>query len=299
LLEGEISIQYQVYRDLFGIERNDLKERISKEGWGQKLLSLQKPDGHWGIKYYQPKWTSTHYTLLDLKNLGIFCDISSIRDIIHWVLKNIKSPDGGILPIGNLQLSDVCLNGMFLNFASYFKAEKSELKSIVDCILNQRMADGGFNCQSNRSGAVHSSLHSTTSVVEGISEYLKSGYSYRVPDLKEAELSSREFILLHRLFLSDRTGKIIKKEFLSLPYPWRWKYNILRGLVYFVDAGIDFDNRMSPAIEVLLKKRRKDGRWNLQAHHPGQRHFNMEAPGTPSRWNTLFALKVLDHFNIE
>jgi hypothetical protein len=53
---------------------------------------------------------------------------------------------------------------------------------------------------------------------------------------------------------------------------------------------------MGDALEVLLKKRRRDGRWPLQAHHPGQRHFDMEQPGQPSRWNTLRALRVLRRY---
>jgi hypothetical protein len=161
------------------------------------------------------------------------------------------------------------------------------------------MKDGGFICQLNRSGANHSSLHSTTSLAEGIQEYLRNGYSYRAEELHEAELNCREFILQHRLYLSDRTGKIIRKEFLQLPYPWRWKFNILRGLEYFRNAGVNYDERMAPAIEVLVSKRRKDNRWNLNAKHAGQTHFDMEKPGSPSRWNTLNALRVLKHFNIE
>jgi hypothetical protein len=46
----------------------------------------------------------------------------------------------------------------------------------------------------------------------------------------------------------------------------------------------------------MQKKRRKDGTWPLQARHPGQTHFEMEKPGKSSRWNTLRALRVLDHF---
>jgi hypothetical protein len=55
---------------------------------------------------------------------------------------------------------------------------------------------------------------------------------------------------------------------------------------------------MTGAINVLFKKRKKDGRWNLQAKHPGEVHFDMETPGKPSRWNTLRALRVLKHFNL-
>lgn len=64
LLDGAVSIQYQTHRDLLDEERPDLRSRIAREGWGRRLLSLQREDGHWGKGFYQPKWTSTHYTLL-------------------------------------------------------------------------------------------------------------------------------------------------------------------------------------------------------------------------------------------
>jgi hypothetical protein len=156
----------------------------------------------------------------------------------------------------------------------------------------------GFNCRSNRKGAVHSSLHTTLSVAEGILEYSKHGYKYRKVELQEAEQRSREFILQHRLYKSDKTGKIIDKKMVMLSYPSRWRYDILRALDYFQDARVGHDIRMDDAIEVLLKKRRKDGKWPLQMKHAGQTHFDMEKSGEASRWNTLRALRVLKHFGI-
>ena len=41
LLDADVSIQYQVYRDLLKADRRDSKEKISKEGWGARFLSLQ------------------------------------------------------------------------------------------------------------------------------------------------------------------------------------------------------------------------------------------------------------------
>jgi hypothetical protein len=158
------------------------------------------------------------------------------------------------------------------------------------------MKDGGFNCNSNRKGAIHSSLHSTISVLEGILEYAKNGYGYRLEELQEAEDKSRTFILQHRLFRSDRTGNIIDKKMLMLSYPSRWKYDILRALDYFQFAGINYDPQMQDALDILTKKRRKDNKWPVQAKHPGQTHFEMEKTGGPSRWNTLRAMRVLKHF---
>lgn len=134
LLEGDVSIQYQVYRDLLLEHRVDLRKSIAIEGWGFEFLSRQNENGHWGRKFYQPKWPSTHYTLLDLKNLGISQLNPKIRKTINMLLEHEKGEDGGINPSGTIKNSDVCLNGMFLNYASYFKMDQSKLQSIADLI---------------------------------------------------------------------------------------------------------------------------------------------------------------------
>lgn len=299
LLEGDISIQYQVHRDLLNMECEDLRRRIAFEGWGAKFLSKRNSNGHWGSKFYHPKWTSTHYTLVDLRNLCIAQSNAAIQETLKIILKNEQANDGGILPIGKNRLSDLCINGMFLNYASYFKTNENDLKPVVNCILNQIMPDGGFNCRSNRSGAKHSSLHTTLSVLEGLTEYGYNGYTYRLGDVKKAIRSSQEFILHHQLYLSDRTGKIINKDFLKLSYPRRWRYDILSALDYFQYAQFPWDDRMQTAMQVLLKKQNKDGTWNVQAKYPGQIHFEMEKAGKPSRWNTLRAMRALKHFGID
>ena len=298
LLTGDISIQYQTYRDLLGEEREELKSRIEFEGWGKRILEKRNENKHWGLRFYQPKWTSTHYTLLDLKNLGISKNCKPILETIEMILRENKAPDGGILPIGEMRISDMCINGMALNYFSYFGVDQGELKSIIDNILSQQLADGGFNCRLNRSGAKHSSLHTTISVLEGILEYRKSSYTYRLSELLKVEQESHEFILQHCLFKSDKTGKVIDNRYLRFPYPTRWRYDILRSLDYFQFANVRFDSRMQEAMNVILKKRNKEDTWNLNANHPGQVHFQMEKVGKPSRWNTLRALRVLNHFQV-
>jgi hypothetical protein len=298
LLKGDISIQFQVYRDLLSEDRPELKSKIASEGWGAKLLACRNDNGHWGRGFYQTKWISTHYTLLDLRNLNLPEHLPEVMKSIDLIIRHEKSADGGINPTQSIAESDICICGMFLNYTCYFGAEQEGLKSVVDFILSQQMKDGGFNCRLNRSGAVHGSLHSTLSVAEGISEYLLQGYAYRSDELKQAELKAREFMLLHRLFLSDRTGEIINKNFLCFPYPSRWYYDILRALDYFRSSGAPFDERINPAIQVLQQKRRKDNRWNQQAKHPGKEHFEMEIAGQPGRWNTLRAMRVLKYFKI-
>ncbi|MBK9632100.1 MAG: hypothetical protein IPO62_13730 [Saprospiraceae bacterium] len=300
LLEGDVSIQYQVWRDLLGSDKKKLQVRIANEGWGEKILSKRKPDGQWGDRFYQPKWISTHYTLLDLRNLNLPPNNEFVKETIDLILQNNLADDGGIqLGPSTAQHSDVCVNGMFLNYASYFQTPKKKLHSIIDSILDEIMPDGGFNCRTTRSGAKHSSLHSTISVLEGFVEFHKAGHSYRKEEILSAIKSSIEFILLHQLFLSDRTGQMIHKDFLKLTYPCRWKYDILRVLDFFQYAGIKWDKRMQAAMDVLKIKRNKEGSWNMPTAHPGQVHVTMEKAGKPSRWNTLRVLRVMKHFQIE
>ena len=299
LMDGDVSIQYQTKRDLLGDNDIGLQNKIHTKGWGKQFLEKRKDEGHWGDHFYQPKWISSHYTLLDLKNLGVTQHHPLIKASIDFIIKNERGKDGGVNPKGSTRYSDVCVNGMFLNYACYFKSDPKPLENVIDFILGQHMEDGGFNCQSNRSGARHSSLHSTISVLEGFYEYLKQNYTYRQTEVESVMKLGQEFILIHKLFLSDRTGDVIHKDFLKFPYPSRWKYDILRCLDHFQHVGLNWDERLMPSIEVLMNKRNKDGTWNVQAKHPGQLHFEMEKAGKPSRWNTLRAIRVLLHFKPE
>ena len=300
LMEGDTSIQYQVWRDLLGSNKKKIQDRIATEGWGLNFLSKRHSNGHWGDRFYQPKWTSTHYTLLDLRNLNLPTKNEVVKETIELVLQNHKAKDGGIcLGPGTTQYSDVCVNGMFLNYASYFMTSEIKLHSIIDSILAEILPDGGFNCRTTRSGARHSSLHSTISVLEGFTEFQKAGYNYRKKEISDAINTGIEFILMHQLFLSDRTGQIIDNNFLKLTYPCRWRYDILRALDYFQYAEVEWDNRMTEAITYLNKKQNKDRTWNMQAAHVGQVHFIMEKAGNPGRWNTLRMLRIKKHFGIE
>lgn len=297
LLDGDVSIQYQTHRDLLGEDRPDLRARIATEGWGAQMLQARHANGHWGRGFYQPKWISTHYSLLDLANLDFPPDHPAPKESVALILRQNKSEDGGINPSsGTITQSDVCVNGMFLVYACHFHAAPADLVSIVDFVIAQQMGDGGFNCRANRSGAVHSSLHSTISVIEGIRAYRANGYTYRLAELAQMAADGREFILQHQLYRSDHTGEIIDKRMTMLSYPSRWKYDILRALDYFRAADVAYDPRMQSALDVLMQKRRKDNSWPVQARHPGQTHFEMEKIGGPSRWNTLRAMRVLRHF---
>ncbi len=298
-MSGDVAIQYQVKRDLLNSSKKTictLQQRIAREGWGLRFLRKQKKDGHWGITFYQPKWTSTHYTLLDLKTIGLSPANVSAQKSVSMVLNEPLGGHGGINLAGSLVNSDVCVNGMILSYAAWFLPGDRRLKILVDYLLEAQMADGGWNCRYLSPGTTHSSLHSTLSVLEGLLEFRRANQQYRIQEITDAEKDAIGFLLNHNLYQSHRTGKTIDERMLKLSFPCRWRYDILRCLDYLRDADVSYDTRMESAFEILKKKQRKDGTWPLQQKHPGQVHFEMEKPGMRSRWNTLRCLRVLRHF---
>jgi hypothetical protein len=293
LLSGDVAVQYQTARDLLRRDDPALQARIAEEGQGAALLAARGPGGHWGRGFYAPKWTSSHYTLLELRNLCLPPDHPAPRETVSLILTTEKGRDGGLNPSRAILHSDACINGMALNYASYFGADQGLLESIVDFLLAERMPDGGFNCRRNRSGAMHSSLHTTVSTLEGITEYGRAGYTYRLDELAAAAAASVEFLLLHRLYRSERTGRVIDPEFTRLHHPPRWHFDILRGLDALRDRQLPHDPRMDDALGVLRGRQRPDGRWVANRGYAGQTHIPSPRGGQPSRWVTLVAARVL------
>jgi len=182
---------------------------------------------------------------------------------------------------------------MVLSILSYFQLDDDRVGNIEKYLRNTQMPDGGWNC---RRVATHSSMNTTISVLEGIHlrELSRRGDTHA---LRVAQAKAREFLLVHGLFRSHRTGAIIKSEFMRFVYPPRWHYDVLRALDYFQSVQAPRDERLSEAIDLVNRRRGDDGRWMLEYAYSGKTHFNLERLRAPSRWNTLRALRVLKWWN--
>ncbi len=288
LLKGDPSICWQVQRDLLGAGRREyegVQARVAIEGWGKRLLARQDRDGNWGGGIYSPKWISTTYTLLLLRDLGLPHENAQAQRACQNFLYRGLEGDGGVNLFKSVSYSEMCVNGMLLSLLSYFRSPDTRLHSVAEFALKQQMPDGGWNC---RLGATHSSFNTTISVLEGLREYRTyAGAS----DVRFTAAIDRglEFLLQHRLYKSHRTGRVVDSEMTRLHFPPRWHYDILRALDYFRSVGAAADPRMADAIALLQSRQMKDGRWPLNKPWPGRVFFELEASGKASRWNTLRA----------
>jgi hypothetical protein len=303
LLDGDPSIRWQVLRDLVRASQTTVereRRKVARDGWGARLLGKQDPEGTWaggqssdgGL--YSPKWTSTTYTMLLLRDFGLLPGARQAQKACRLLLDGGIQRDGGV-NYGTwakwLGRGETCVTGMILSILSYFQYEDSRLNTIASHLLQQQMPDGGWNCR-RQSGATHSSVNTTISVLEGLRHFeLNNGRQTR--KIRLAQRRGREFLLLHRLFRSHTTGEIIKPVFTLFSFPPRWHYDILRALDYFQAVNAPRDPRLAEAIDIVRGSQLKDGRWSLQHSYKGKTYFELECVGAPSRWNTLRALRVL------
>jgi hypothetical protein len=318
LMEGDASIRYQTLRDLappgaytsggIAVRRREVaatRSLIALEGWGRRFMEERDAStGLWGGGVYGPKWISTHYTLLDLKTIGIDPGSPScaeaLRESALLLLDRGFWTDCGINFGITVTVSDVCVTGMVLGMLAYFGVHDQRLERIFTYLLDRQLPDGGWNCAWSM-GSEHYSVHTTISVLEGLADYAASERA-NADILDRAETAARrgrECLLAHRLFRSLRDGEPIAPALTMLSFPCRWYYDILRALDHFQAVGAPYDPRMEDALGILRGKRRKDGTWPSQNRHQGRTHFEMEKAGEPSRWNTLRAMRVLAAYGEE
>src|SRR5438094_3967829 len=135
LLDGDPAIRWQTLRDLVGanariVERE--RSKVAREGWGARLLARQDREGTWagGLSsdggLYSPKWTSTTYTMLLLRDFGLPASNRQARRACALLLDRGLQRDGGI-NYGWRGRSETCITGMVLSILCYFHHEHGRL----------------------------------------------------------------------------------------------------------------------------------------------------------------------------
>lgn len=304
LLAGDPAVRWHVMRDLLHLPESEWQAercRMLEHGWAARLLAQQNPDGGWGLGEYSPKWTSTTYTLLTLREFGLPRDCTQAQRGAQRLISRMLGERHDSRFQERLKPFDRCIAGMILEVCVYFGVEDDRIDALVENLLSEQMDDGGWNCRRHRKPYPHhSSFHTTINVLDGLRVFLElRPGAPQAAAAAQAEQRARELLLEHRLFRSDKTGEIIRESFAQISYPHRWFYDYLRALDHFVRADAPRDARLQNAIDLLLAAKTADGRWRNQVRHTGKEFFILEPGREPSRWNTLRALRALQWWQAE
>lgn len=301
LLEGDPALRWQALRDLTVALESEIaaeRARVATEGAGAQILAQQAPDGTWGGVAWNPGFNSTMHALCLLWQLGLDPDsleaqgaLGRVRDQVTWRGSGPEECDDNPYFVGEIE---PCINGQVAAAAAYFG---QDVHALIQRLLREQLADGGWNCEAEF-GSTRSSFNTTICMLDGLLAYERAFGPN--PEVTAARVRGQEYLLERHLMRRLSTGEVITqdrksgKDWTQFAFPAWWSYDVLRGLDYLRNAGVTPDTRLDEAIALVRSKQQPDGRWLLDAEHPGAMLVTLDAGvGQPSRWNTLRALRVL------
>lgn len=158
LLQGDPSIRWQVMRGLLDApvtEWQAERSKVATEGWGGALLGHEDPDGQWAGGAFIPRsfewseweavgqpWTATAFTLTQLRELGLDPESERAKRAVALIGESARWEHDG-QPYWEGEVEE-CINGRTVADGAYFGVDVSP---IVDRLVGERLADGGWNCE--------------------------------------------------------------------------------------------------------------------------------------------------------
>ncbi len=301
LLDADPSLGYQVLRDLTDASAQDVaaaRARIATEGLGSALLALQADDGTWGGAAWNRGWDSTLHVLSLLRELGLDPTSAGARRALTRVREQVTWVGCGPRDVWTHPFfageTEPCINAQVAAAGAYFG---QDVRALIDRLLGEQLPDGGWNCEAE-GGSTRASFNTTVCVLDALLEFEQA--TPDSPAVTGARLRGQEYLLERQLRRRKSTGEVIAHDrkghasWSQFAFPTWWHYDVLRGLDYFRRADAIPDARMADAIALVASKRSADGLWLVDTRYPGTMPIEVDtAPGQPSRWLTLRALRVL------
>jgi hypothetical protein len=317
LEEGQPSLRYLALTELLGRPEKDpevkaAKQNITRIGWARDILDGQAPGGYWTSEksLYHPKYVATNWMLLILSDLGLTKKEPRIERACEMWMRRFAAKDGGFdsSSKGSPKYGHLCITGNTARaLVKFGYTDHPRVRSAFEWFVKSQSELGGWSCWSFGGRPRGRNLDSW----EPLSAFAVYPRQKWTRGMKLAVEKGAEFFLEREL---HRQGDRYEPWY-RFHYPVHYYYDLLVGLDFMTALGYSGDKRLDYAISLLKKKRRPNGRWNLDSvnpdpespqgrwdrEHPRQATtpFALEEPGKPSKMITLNAMKVLGRIGEE
>jgi len=307
LAEDEPSVRYMALTGLLGKTEGDEEVRrarneIGVRGWAASIMAKQSEGVWWASKksFYTPKYLSSNWMLLVLSDLGMSRRDPRIAASCEEWIRRFAKADGGFGMDGS-KSSHLCVVGNTARaLVKFGYVDHPNVRSAFEWFVTNANKNGGWSCFGGGRNL------DSWEPMSAFAVYPRSKWTKK---MKESVEKAAEFFLQRELHIQGDDYP----PWYRLHYPNHYYYDLLVGLDFMTSLGYGGDRRMEFALSMLKKKRRPDGRWNLDATHPDveggmaewfSRHpskvptpFALEKVGEPSKMITLRALQVLSRVN--
>jgi hypothetical protein len=296
-------VRYRTLTELLGRPLTDpdvreARSELATRGFGASLLDGRDPEGWWvdGSSLYVPKYVSTNWRMLALADLGLTRAIAPVRGSCELWMKRFALKGGGVGGNSKGTGHHCVVGNMTRALIRFGYVDDPRIRKSLDWLVETADPKGGWSCWGRGRN-----LDSW----EGLSALAAYPHARRTRAMQAAIERGAEFFLEREL---HRQGARYAPWY-RFHAPVHYYYDVLVGLALLTSLGYADDRRLRFALDLLERKRRRDGRWNLDAvhpdvdggmdrwyaRHPSQRPvpLRLEDPGRPSKLVTLTAWTVL------
>jgi hypothetical protein len=297
LLEGENpSVRYFALRDLHGKGEDDpevgeAKAAILESKPVKRILSLQKPEGWWSDPegMFTPNYRGSAWQLAFLAELGADPEHPKVKKGVEYVLDKITKKEGAEV---------AAKRSAFINVNCYLGVAMEAFIRLGR--LNDERVQAGiaYACELVTQGKLKCRYRQNLSCPWGGEKEIRAlariPEEKRTPEVKAAMAKIAEFLLKYDLARAAYPRKKrVSGHWFRFAFPRTYNADILEVLDALALAGYGRERKLGPAIEFMLSKQDKDGRWKMETSYNGKMLADIEEKGKPSKWITLRALRVL------
>lgn len=307
------SVRYLTLKELLGLPESDgqvmtAKSNIMTNGPVAEILAQQETEGFWGKpeEFYTDKYKGTVWQLLILAALEADGADERIRKACEFILVNSQDREsGGFSYKGTANNGGwhsgviPCLTGNLVwALVKFGQAGDPRVQQAISWITTfQRFDDSDTEPPKVWPYTRYEMCWGRHSCHMGVAKTFKALAQIPAEDrsiaVKETLGEAAEFLLKHHIFKkSHDLSRVSRPGWLKPGFPLMYQTDNLEILLILTQSGYK-DPRMQEAVDVLVSKRNRFGKWLMENSFNGRMRKNIEVKGKESKWITLNALRVI------
>ncbi len=317
LLEpSDPSVRFWALQDLEGKSPSDVEVVEAQETLmlspPVKAILAKQEDGGWWVgerDMYLPKYTATTHSLLILAELGAARTPPIERGIEHvfrfqrnsgHFLVDLPTTEKGRASIVK---DGCCIDGNVLSYLIHFGyLDDARTRRLLDFTVGYHDTEGaGWRCRSypiNAAAVFPKNCYmGAVKMLHALALIPESKRSEVIQFVIDREVENILENYVYRYLRNPDDTRKDKAGWKRFGFPLFYQSDVLEVLDTLARLGVR-DDRMRPAVDLVLEARQQDGGWLLENTFNGKMWVEIEEKGKPSKWITLRALRTLRRLGV-
>jgi hypothetical protein len=290
------SIRYRALVDLVGLSKNNprvvqAREAIMKDGPVPAILSRQSEAGNWmgERSYYTPKYTSTHWSLMLLAELGVDDHDARFQQGVQYMLETTADELSHQVKTHTRGMS--CFWGNLLRYALHAGLYEDPRVGDIISYASMDLGDGPCLCRHNGGYACAWGVVRT---LWGLAALPKE---MRDREINQAIERGIKFLLESFDLVKTNYPSVNEGEphplWFRLNFPLFYQADILFTLRVLGELELLNQHGVKPALDWLENLRGRNGRWKGSSPYRQRTWRELGDREETDRWVSLHASRIL------